>query len=87
MGSTINGMDSVTGTEQVREICSQKDSLLRKYQFAVGDHNRAMKVLEAKKGVLKKSDYVSIRGAADHYRSLSEQARDELDRHIGEHGC
>jgi hypothetical protein len=80
-------MDAQQATEQAREICATKDSLLRKYHYATGDYSRAMEVLDVKLGTLKKLDYQTIRQAAEDYRKLSDEARDELDRHMAEHGC
>jgi hypothetical protein len=79
--------DMANAAKRAGGICSERDALLHKYQFAISDYGRAIQVLELRQGVLPKPDYVLIRDAADRYRRLSEEICNELDRHIATHGC
>jgi len=69
------------------EGCWHKRFLFSKCCFAIGDYERAIEVLELRRGVLPKSDYDAIRLAAESYIAAYAEARSELERHIAEHGC
>jgi hypothetical protein len=67
--------------------CAKKAILVRAYSQAASDYGRAVEVLNARMGVLSKDEYKTKRAFAEKSRVRAEKARDELDRHIAEHGC
>jgi hypothetical protein len=67
--------------------CEKKTRLLRVYEFAVFDYNRALTLLDRQSAILFKRDYDELRASSEKARQLAEQARAALAAHSIEHGC
>ena len=67
--------------------CEKKTRLLRVYEFAVFDYNRALTLLDRQSAILFKRDYDELRASAEKARQLAEQARAALATHTIEHEC
>ena len=81
-------MNTTLNTTAVAEqTCEEKDRLSRAYSFAASDYFRAVSLLSKRTGVMRRQDYEEIRQYAEKMRTLVEQARIALERHIAEHGC
>jgi RNase P subunit RPR2 len=68
-------------------MCPDKEWLHHRYRIAVADYQRAFAVVNARLGTLKQADYEKLRAYIDQARTISENARTALDRHMAEHGC
>ncbi len=67
--------------------CEEKTRLLRVYEFAVFDYNRALTFLHRHSGISIKREYEELQAAAEKARQLAEQARAALAAHTIEHEC
>jgi hypothetical protein len=67
--------------------CEEKTRLLRVYEFAVFDYNRALTFLHRHSGISLKQDYDELQASGEKARQLAEQARAALAAHTIEHEC
>jgi hypothetical protein len=67
--------------------CEEKTRLLRVYEFAVFDYNRALTLLHRHPAISFKQEYDQLQGSAEKARQLAEQARAALAAHTIEHEC
>jgi len=67
-------------------ICEEKARLLRRHAATESDYHRAIQVLGAAIGLLKKPDGNELEDLADSARNVVEGAWDALQRHTSEHG-
>ena len=51
------------------------------------DYTRAVRMLEERAGILSRDAYISVRDYSEMARINAEALRNEMDRHIAEHGC
>jgi multidrug resistance efflux pump len=69
------------------EYCDEEQRLVDAYAFATADYNRAVQVLQRRRGVMSKTEYERLRAFSEQARASCEQARNELERHTSNHGC
>jgi hypothetical protein len=67
--------------------CEEKSRLLRVYEFAVFDYNRALTLLHRHSGISFKQDYDELQASAEKARQRAEQTRAALGAHTIEHEC
>jgi len=67
--------------------CRTMQELHNRYQLATQTYSRAVDALNARIGAVKGDEYYFLRQIVDDARARSEEARNEFDRHIAEHGC
>jgi|HubBroStandDraft_4_1064222.scaffolds.fasta_scaffold749087_2 hypothetical protein len=67
--------------------CEAKARLLRAYEFAVFDYNRALTFLDRHSGISFKRESEELQASAEKARQLAEQARAALATHTIEHEC
>ena len=72
---------------QPEKTCEEKVRLMDEYASATAEFSRTLNILNAKTGVLSKTEYDSIREFVDVARKRSEAARVALVGHIAKHGC
>ena len=67
--------------------CGERDRLSCLYQALTSEYLRTVTVLQERRGVMPKEDYIEIKLAAEQARLRSEQARIDLEQHCRQHGC
>ena len=67
--------------------CPERIRLRNKYQVAVSDYSRAVKVLAERTGVMSLEDYDRVRDFCEKSRVKYEEARAAMDWHINDHDC
>src|SRR5262249_47360060 len=66
--------------------CDQRDILYYAYEASIANYGRAFRVLENKRGVMARHEYLEVRQFIDVARERSEDAREALDKHTLLHG-
>ena len=66
--------------------CDQRESLYYAYQLATANYSLAFGVLEQRRGVLARDEYLMVRQSIDDARVQSEATRAALDQHTAQHG-
>lgn len=80
----------VEGTERMEPLqnaCPLKDILLNAYEEAIANYSAAVALLQTRMGQLSQAEYRISYEKTESLRSRSRAAKDQLDRHIGDHGC
>ena len=67
--------------------CEEKARLLRRYAVAESNHHRALEILAQCIDTLQEPNPEVLHDFADTARQIVNDAREALERHIGEHGC
>jgi hypothetical protein len=68
-------------------MCDKQHELLKSYQRGVNTFSVALDALEASRGIIEQEEYKRMEGYVEQARLNAEQARIDLERHRGEHGC
>jgi hypothetical protein len=69
------------------QTCHEKTRLLNEYRRATDLYSAAVRELSRKIGIVERSAYMSLNDDAENGRRLSGDARDQLERHVAQHGC
>ncbi len=69
------------------DLCSIKERLLAEYDRATEKYFQALHELRANMATSPKAVYDRLLLASEDARSVSEQARVSLERHVAKHGC
>ena len=67
--------------------CSEKVRLVEEYHGATKTYCLAVSEWHEKIGTSARSVYMALRDVVERASNAAAEARDRLDRHIGEHGC
>jgi hypothetical protein len=85
----LTGISTVIGertsVSDVVHLCKVKSALLQKYHDAVLTHSA--KVVELQKSIYSKDEFDSLYRNSKEAQKRVAEAREELGRHIAEHGC
>jgi hypothetical protein len=68
-------------------LCHEKHQLTEEYNIATAAYSQSVSELFASIGVIPKAQYQQLRTATEEARLASADARDQLERHIADHGC
>ena len=68
-------------------MCAEKQRLVELYETATNEFSRTVGVLSTRIGVLSRVEYAAVLDASERARQASDKARDDLARHVDEHGC
>jgi hypothetical protein len=67
--------------------CDKKTRLVLECERATQVFSAAVSQLARRTGIVAKTEYDELRHLADRTRLASMNAREELNDHVGEHGC
>jgi hypothetical protein len=68
-------------------MCTRHAELLRFYQRTIDIFSLAVSALEAGRATISKPEYERLARYVDQAHSKVDLARNELEKHTGEHGC